>query len=90
MTIFTKAYQVIYNAESDNLIENPSNIIIDCLLLKIQYSALAQIRGKDVVDNNNRAICVMVGTLFVEGQRVRLLKHQLKEQQHQQKQQQNR
>ena len=82
--VFTRAYEAIYN---EIVVENAnatyaheqsanSQVIIDRLVKRTNNPALAGLKGKDVCEGSHRAIGVLVGVLFAEGQRLWLEKLQ--------------
>jgi hypothetical protein len=82
--VFTRAYEAIYNeivvenANATYAHEQSANaqIIIDKLIKRTNNPALSGLKGKDVCDGSHRAIGVLVGVLFAEGQRLWLEKLQ--------------
>lgn len=85
-TIFVRAYNAIYkerilslNPETSE--EDPAvgaQTVIDNLLQKTGVSALGSVTGQEVVEGSHRAIGILVGVLFAEGQRMWLLKQEEK------------
>lgn len=82
--VFTRAYEAIYN---ETVVENSNatysheqstnaQIIIDRLIKRTNNPALSGLKGKDVCEGSHRAIGVLVGVLFAEGQRLWLEKLQ--------------
>jgi hypothetical protein len=93
--IFCRAYSAIYkesllselgeySSQDDKMLN--SQLVIDGLTTKTRNTALATISGIDVCAGNHRAIGILVGILFAEGQRLWLEKvkqHQLQQPQQQ-------
>ena len=78
VTIFTRAYQGIYK-EYDGIISDPLNAdeqasnaqkVINGLLKKTGNEALVDITGQDVVTGSHKAIGILVGVLYGEGNRL--------------------
>ena len=78
VTIFTRAYQGIYK-EYDGIISDPQNEseqasnaqkVINGLFKKTGNDALNEIVGHDVVCGSHKAIGVLVGILYAEGNRL--------------------
>jgi hypothetical protein len=80
--IFTRAYCAIYKENEFTLDEDSgkedvilvSQLVIDGLVAKTRNPALSLITGFDVYQRNHRAIGILVGILFDEGQRLWLEK----------------
>jgi len=86
--IFARAYCAIYREELDDcdVEEKPqiaAQLVIEGLLSKTNVGALEQISGEDVCAGSHRAIGVLVGVLFAEGQRMWLAKQEEKRRQQQ-------
>lgn len=77
--VFSKAYQAIYKEQlvippgeelsRDEVILN-AQLVIDGLLTKTHHEALAEITGENVYSGTHKAIGILVGILFAEGQRL--------------------
>lgn len=80
--IFSKAYATIYKEKLPLSVENEPEecmqYVIEGLLDKTSVGALTLITGVDVCSGSHRAIGVLVGVLFAEGQRMWLLKQEAK------------
>lgn len=81
--IFTRAYSAIYKEQLISDLNEYSSkeeqvlnaqLVIDGLTTKTRNPALATISGIDVYQGNHRAIGIVVGILFAEGQRLWLEK----------------
>jgi hypothetical protein len=80
--IFTRAYCAIYKENAFSLQPDSSKediilisqLVIDGLVSKTRNPALSMISGFDVFQRNHRAIGILVGILFDEGQRLWLEK----------------
>lgn len=77
--IFTRAYCAIYKEQLLQEISEYSNredqilnsqLVIDGLTAKTRNSALATISGIDIFQGNHRAVGILAGVLFAEGQRL--------------------
>jgi hypothetical protein len=81
--VFSRAYSAIYkeklltvlteNSSKEDKILN-SQLVLDGLFTKTRNPILLQLSGADVYEGNHRAIGVLVGILFAEGQRLWLEK----------------
>ena len=76
--IFTRAYQGIYK-EYDGILSDPLNEdeqsqnaqkVIDGLFKKTNNHILLEITGKDIIEGNHRAIGILVGIIYSEGNRL--------------------
>ena len=76
--IFTRAYQAIYK-EYDGIISDPQSEqeqahnamrVINGLLKKTGNAALVDITGQDVVAGSHKAIGILVGVMYAEGNRL--------------------
>jgi hypothetical protein len=76
--IFTRTYQAIYK-EYDGIISDPQNEqeqahnasrVINGLLKKTGNTALVDITGHDVVAGSHKAIGILVGVMYAEGNRL--------------------
>lgn len=81
--IFTRAYAAIYKEQLISALNEfssreeqvlNSQLVIDGLTTKTRNPALATISGIDIYQGNHRAIGILVGILFAEGQRLWLEK----------------
>lgn len=77
--IFTRAYCAIYKEQLISDINEYSNreeqilnsqLVIDGLTAKTRNPALATISGIDIFQGNHRAVGILAGVLFAEGQRL--------------------
>lgn len=81
--VFSRAYSAIYkeklltvlneNSSKEDKILN-SQLVLDGLFTKTRNPILLQLTGNDLYQGNHRAIGVLVGILFAEGQRLWLEK----------------